>query len=153
MIKKIIFLDIDWVLHPLTEGLENSGYFCYYNVKALKRLVRDSGARIVITSDWRYGINHMFEMWIEKWLPPYMWHLDRIEKIEKDIYNIDKTDLEWIRKKEIDNFLKVCEKAWEEIKYVIIDDMKIDDENLFQTDYRLWLTSNDVDFILNNMFK
>lgn len=84
--QKIIFLDIDGVLNPLHyiwalhQMWTSSSYeiktcdqygqlFFPQNCEALKRIVDETGADIVITSSWRFsGLKAMKELWIKRGL-------------------------------------------------------------------------------------
>ncbi len=62
---KIIFLDIDGVLNVYCEGRDEYGCtFHKHFENNLKWIIEETGAKIVITSTWRYsGLNIMQEMW------------------------------------------------------------------------------------------
>ena len=52
---KVVFLDVDGVLHPLAayEGLDDPRRFTPECMQRLKTIVCSSGAQIVLCSDWR----------------------------------------------------------------------------------------------------
>ncbi len=62
---KIIFLDIDGVLNVITQGCDEYGStFHQHFMDNLKRIVDETGAKIVISSSWRKsGLKIMQEMW------------------------------------------------------------------------------------------
>lgn len=68
---KVIFLDIDGVLNVISQGHDKFGsIFHQHFVDNLKRLVDETGAKIVISSTWRFsGLSVMQEMWKERSLP------------------------------------------------------------------------------------
>jgi len=68
---KVIFLDIDGVLNLYCESRDEYGC-CFHShlVDNLKRLIDETGAKIVISSTWRFsGLVIMKEMWIKRGLP------------------------------------------------------------------------------------
>ena len=68
---KVIFLDIDGVLNVY--GIEYDEYgqiFHEHLVDNLRRIIDETGAKIVISSTWRfYGLKRMQEMWKFRNLP------------------------------------------------------------------------------------
>lgn len=48
---KVIFLDFDGVLHTHADAKENE----FNKIHLLERLVRETGAKIVVSSDWRFS--------------------------------------------------------------------------------------------------
>jgi histidinol phosphatase-like enzyme len=64
---KIIFLDIDGVLNhqewysyqqkqpKLTDENWEKGQFCYWSINLLNDLIKDTGAKVVVSSSWRKG--------------------------------------------------------------------------------------------------
>lgn len=69
--KKIIFLDIDGVLNVYCEGRDVFGCTFHKHFEDnLRWIIEQTGAKIVISSTWRYsGLNVMKEMWISRGLP------------------------------------------------------------------------------------
>lgn len=68
---KIIFLDIDGVLNVIPQGRDKYGS-CFHKhfEENLKWIVKETNAKIVISSTWRFsGIEIMKEMWKERDLP------------------------------------------------------------------------------------
>ena len=110
---KVIFLDIDGVLNVIPQGNDRFGaIFHEHFVDNLKRIIDETGAKIVISSTWRMsGLPGMIEMWEERNLPGevigitpnFMW----------------RTGSTLQRGKEIDAYL---DEHPEIEKYVIIDD-------------------------------
>ena len=49
---KLIFLDVDGVLHP-SESTSEADFFRESCVLALEHLLRETGARVVLSSAWR----------------------------------------------------------------------------------------------------
>ena len=68
---KIIFLDIDGVLNVIPEGYDEYGGIFHSNfVDNLKRIIDETGAKIVISSTWRFGgLERMQDMWKFRNLP------------------------------------------------------------------------------------
>jgi hypothetical protein len=108
---KIIFLDIDGVLNVTCHARDSFGcMFWQPFVDNLKSIIDATGAKIVISSTWRFdGLDRMKKMWEIRQLPgeviditPHIDICKRGEEIEK-----------WVNK----NLHKVS-------KYVIIDDDK-----------------------------
>lgn len=65
---KVIFLDIDGVLNVIPQGFDKYGaLFHQHFIDNLARLVKETGAKIVISSSWRYG--NMKGMWKDRNLP------------------------------------------------------------------------------------
>jgi hypothetical protein len=69
--SKIIFLDIDGVLNVCYPEHDEYGRIFHPNfVDNLKRVIDETGAKIVISSTWRYaGLERMKEMWQKRNLP------------------------------------------------------------------------------------
>jgi hypothetical protein len=69
--NKIIFLDIDGVLNVIGQGHDEFGQIFHKHFeKNLKRIVDETGAKIVISSTWRMsGLKVMREMWKKRKLP------------------------------------------------------------------------------------
>ena len=68
---KVIFLDIDGVLNLYCESRDEYGC-CFHShlVDNLRRLIDKTGAKIVISSTWRFsGLVIMKEMWEKRNLP------------------------------------------------------------------------------------
>ena len=62
---KIVFLDIDGVLNVYPQGYDDFGaIFHQHFMDNLKRIIDETGAKIVISSSWRHdGLERMQEMW------------------------------------------------------------------------------------------
>lgn len=114
---KVIFLDIDGVLNVYPQGHDKHGaIFHSHFVDNLKRIIDETGAKIVISSTWRMaGLPGMIEMWEDRNLPGevigitpnFMW----------------KTGSTLQRGKEIDAWIEEWEVNNSKLKsYVIIDD-------------------------------
>ena len=69
--NKIIFLDIDGVLNVIPQGRDKyGGIFHQHFVDNLRRIIDETGAKIVISSSWRSdGIETMRNMWKDRNLP------------------------------------------------------------------------------------
>ena len=110
---KVIFLDIDGVLNLCYEGRDEYGsLFHPHLVDNLRKIVEETGAKIVISSTWRFsGLVVMKEMWNKRELPGV------VIGITPNFMTHYGTTL--CRGKEIDAYL---EKYPEIEKYVILDD-------------------------------
>lgn len=110
---KVIFLDIDGVLNLYCESRDEYGC-CFHPhlVDNLKRLIDETGAKIVISSTWRFsGLVIMKEMWIKRGLP------GEVVGITPNFMRHHGTTL--CRGKEIDAYL---EENKDITSYVILDD-------------------------------
>jgi len=132
---RIIFLDIDGVLNVIPQGHDEYGaIFHPHFVDNLKRIVDETGAKIVISSSWRHsGFLAMKEMWAFRNLPgeflditpshidmdrnlPFMERLERGSEIQEWLDNHpevtsyvildDDTDM---LPSQIDNFVQTSE--------------------------------------------
>jgi hypothetical protein len=111
---KVIFLDIDGVLNVIPKGHDKWGaIFHPHLVENLKRIIDETGAKIVISSTWRMGngLPGMIDMWKERGLP------GEVIGITPNFMVHFKTTL--CRGKEIDAYL---DEHPEIENYVIIDD-------------------------------
>ena len=106
---KIIFLDIDGVICVDYIGHDEFGmYFQPHFVDNLKRLIEKTGAKIVMSSTWRYdGLEYVRKLWKDRNLP------GEIIDITPNI-NIFK------RGAEIKSWLETHKDLWS--NYVILDD-------------------------------
>lgn len=68
---KVIMLDIDGVLNVYPQGQDEFGdIFHAHFIENLKRLIDETGAKIVISSSWRMsGLSVMQDMWKKRNLP------------------------------------------------------------------------------------
>lgn len=68
---KVIFLDIDGVLNVIPEDHDEfGGTFHTRFVDNLRRIIEETGAKIVISSSWRFGgLERMKKMWEFRGLP------------------------------------------------------------------------------------
>ncbi|MES2397908.1 MAG: HAD domain-containing protein [Bacteroidota bacterium] len=68
---KIIFLDIDGVLNVIGQGHDEYGQIFHKHFEDnLKRIIDETGAKIVVSSSWRScGLKVMQEMWEKRGLP------------------------------------------------------------------------------------
>ena len=163
---KVIFIDFDGVLNTeryITEAIENDmpvrdkyGHmFDYKCIDALKTIVEKTGAKIVVSSSWRYaGIKNMKDMWKDRHLPGEVIDvtlsrdsskLDEQKRIYKELYGehfYDRT-----RGQEIDVYLKSHPKI---DRYVIIDDDSdmLSDQNFVKVDAYNGLEEKHIENIL-----
>lgn len=126
---KIIFLDIDGVLNVYCESRDKYGCTFHANfVDNLKHIIEETGAKIVITSNWKAdGIKSMQNMWRDRNLPGEVIDITRGRHDRK-------------RGKEIQDYLN--EHKDEIIDYVIIDD---DDIKIKNKQFHLVKTSGNTD--------
>jgi hypothetical protein len=112
---KVIFLDIDGVLNVIPTKFDKWG--AYFGpddhfVKNLKRIIDETGAKIVITSTWRMsGLQNMLDMWKGRNLPG--------EVVGITPNHMMKTGTTLQRGKEIDEWISLSKEVE---NYVIIDD-------------------------------
>jgi hypothetical protein len=68
---KVIFLDIDGVLNVYPQGHDEFGAVFHSHFEDnLRKIIDKTGAKIVISSTWRYsGLEVMQEMWVKRDLP------------------------------------------------------------------------------------
>lgn len=134
---KLIFLDIDWVLHPFFSDQD----FVKECVDNLKEIINETGAYIIISSDWKYWLEKLHKKWIENKLTPYLWHTDRIyANINYNIY-----DQEKVREKEILNFLEVTKISNDKLDtWCVIDDNVLGIDNLVLVNPKTWLDKENV---------
>lgn len=114
---KVIFLDIDGVLNVYPQGRDDYGsIFHKHFVDNLSWIIEQTGAKIVISSTWRFsGLDIMIEMWKVRNLP------GEVIGITPDFMHQTGTTLQ--RGKEIIAWIEEWEKINTKIKsYVIIDD-------------------------------
>lgn len=114
---KVIFLDIDGVLNVYPQGRDDYGsLFHSHFVDNLKDIIDQTGAKIVISSTWRFsGLSIMKEMWNIRNLP------GEVIGITPDFMHQTGTSLQ--RGKEILSWINDWESSNGKIEnYVIIDD-------------------------------
>jgi len=153
---KIIFLDIDGVLNPvrfmnilhkmrkeLGKGVkteDNYGqYFAPWCVDALNKIIKETDAKIVITSTWRRFLKlpDLIQMWKDRGLPGEIYDVT-------DILNLMRGEeiQQWLLENTVDS-------------YVIIDDDDdmLPEQNFIKTNSNIGLTddlADDCIKILNN---
>lgn len=110
---KVIFLDIDGVLNTehglktisnnwtnlskMIDSRDDKKHFCEEAVSNLKKIIDETGAKIVISSTWRsYGLEWFKKFWKGRGLPgeiiditPYSEHRVRGYEIEKWLHSKD----------------------------------------------------------------
>lgn len=112
-VKKIIFLDIDGVLNPvhymnamykmwkashkqIKSHDEYGQLFFYQNCDALKRIIDETGAKIVISSTWRRaGLDEMIKLWKHR-------------NLAGEIIDITPTEVEVVESGEAEFYDMVC---------------------------------------------
>ena len=152
---KVIFLDIDGVLNCST-----SKSFCHDDtcgiitgidsdkVKRLARIVEQTGAKIVLSSDWKVG----WEKYYITNKPSHAKYLDNHLLKKGGLIIFDKTPNinkgSWFRGEEILTYLRLHQGI---DNYVILDDTFFEDfdnkniiDHLIITDYKYGLTDENV---------
>jgi len=137
-VKKIIFLDIDGVLNVYCQGRDVFGCTFHKHFEDnLRLIIEQTGAKIVISSTWRYsGLKVMKEMWISRGLAGEVIDItpDMIKFVDnEDIYESVE------RGEEIHKWL---DDHSDIESYVIIDD---DDDMLESQKDNFVLTANNSD--------
>lgn len=153
---KVIFLDVDGVLN-----CDASKSYCHDDecgvitgidsdkVKRLAKIVEVTGAKIVLSSDWKVG----WEKYYITCKPSHAKYLDNHLKKKGNLIIFDKTPItnkgSWYRGEEIITYLNLHSDI---THYVILDDTFFEDfdckeikEHLVLTDYIIELTDNDVE--------
>jgi hypothetical protein len=145
--EKIIFLDFDGVLNTeahlrslqkeKVRSRDEFGHkFCPTATDNLAWIIRDTGAKIVVSSTWRAsGLAAMREMWKARELPG-------------EITGITPHRYSRLRGEEIEQYLSSFRETQGYFPdYVIIDDdqdmLGVQTENFVQTDYIYGITLND----------
>jgi hypothetical protein len=146
---KIIFLDIDGVLNShSTQGGEHGYRLDSAAALRLNTLARQTGARIVVTSDWRryYGLQRCTEILCAHGVSVEI--IDATPNLEKRAAVEDDDDFEpteyfqRLRRSEIESWIE----AHEVHGFVVLDDLAVfdrDHPNMVQTDAELGLTEED----------
>lgn len=117
---KVIFLDIDGVLNVYSHDHDQFGsQFHKHLVENLRRVVDETGAKIVISSTWRFsGLQVMKEMWEKRNLPGEV--IDITPDLT-DIYNEE--NFEWRSRIERGYEVEYWLNHHPEVeRYVIFDD-------------------------------
>jgi hypothetical protein len=136
---KVIFLDIDGVLNVYCESHDKWGCtFHQHLVDNLKWIIEETGAKIVVSSTWRFGgIQYLKDMWEARGLP------GEIIDITPDCHDlVNDGRFEYLdhvdRGHEIDYWL---EGRTDILNYVIVDD---DNDFLTHQRSRFVRTSNNI---------
>lgn len=153
--NKVIFLDIDGVLKPeVVRGRvvkdKYGEIFDQSNVDVLASIIEQTGAKIVISSTWKYdGLDKMKQMWNDRHLPGDVIditpsEMDVVDAGIEDFYDLVKRGHEiqlWLNNNDFNG------------NYVIIDD--IDDmldnqaNNFVKIDSRIRLNETYIDRIIS----
>lgn len=123
---KVIFLDIDWVLHWLSSWED----FIQKNINQIHYILNKTWAQIVITSDRRCDLPKLKAIWNELTLPDFIWttHLLKFNWW---------MDLERIREKEIKHYLKTHKEI---TSFCVLDDMILNLPNFIKCNPQIWIT-------------
>lgn len=156
---KVIFLDIDGVLNCSTSKSRCIDDVCGVihgidsdKVKRLAKIVEATGAKIILSSDWKDG----WEKYYTSQKPSHAKYLDNHLKKKGNLTIFDKTPLShsgYWRGEEILTYLRSHPDI---TNYVILDDTFFEDfsdkeieEHLVLTDYIVGLSDADVDRAIN----
>ena len=146
---KVIFLDVDGVLNSnSTNAISPNGYVGVSDkyVKLLRRIVNETDAKVVLSSDWR--LDHGPDY---KYLTNKLWYKGGI-RLFSETPNIG---WEW-RGNEIKTWLSEHEDVE---NYVILDDISFPDfmgdleDHLIETDPTIGLTDEDVELAVGVLNK
>lgn len=163
--SKILFLDIDGVLNTerqhdrcVSEGIAQVDGFGYaFDPKAvanLKRIVKQTGADIVISSSWKFwGLDAMQRMWERRDLPGKVIDVTPNNVSDEMLLSVE---LEYLdipagKGSEIKEWLTT--KGQQVTNYAILDDLPDmlpeQQSHFVQTDPRVGITQDDADTIIS----
>lgn len=136
---RILFLDFDGVLnHPLTWGNRDDTVIDIDKVKRLNDLLTKTGAKIVVSSSWRFGhsINEMQNLLERRGLDPI-----------HQILGITPTEIE-NRRDAINLWLERMNSCIDNVHFVILDDLGLKSfeglgKHLIQVSGSIGLTDQD----------
>jgi hypothetical protein len=118
---KVVFLDIDGVLNVIPQGHDHYGAIFHPEfVENLRRLLHETGAKLVISSTWRHsGVVSMKEMWEARNLPGEIIGItpDLRWRVKEDAREPNEQD--YVRGDEIQAWLDQHSQV---TNYVILDD-------------------------------
>jgi hypothetical protein len=118
---KVVFLDIDGVLNVIPQGHDRYGAIFHPEfVDNLRRLINETGAKLVISSTWRHsGVISMKEMWEARNLPGEVVGItpDLRWRVKQDAREPNEQD--YVRGDEIQAWLDQHSQV---TNYVILDD-------------------------------
>jgi len=144
--SKLIFLDVDGVLHP-TRGKEEFSIPC---MKELCRIVKETGAAICLSTSWRLvpvALEFLIKQ-LHTWgLPPHIGCTPQANKIEHAFWQFC-GEQGPARPKEIISWLADHKSSIDFPRWVAIDDIDMTDElkpHFVHTDKRAGLTPFDAD--------
>lgn len=149
-VMKAIFLDIDGVLNAYSTNVctKSGAQFVDDNlIEKLKRIIDETGANVVLSSDWRYDRDY------EECNGDYLELKDKLAEYDITFYGFTPEICQEKRGIEVDAYLK----AHPEIdKFVILDDrcdLAPHKHRLVRTNTKIGLTDEDVEeaiWLLNN---
>lgn len=116
---KVIFLDIDGVLNVYPQGHDDYGaIFHQHFIDNLAHLINSTGAKIVISSTWRYsGLDVMKEMWEKRNMP------GEVIDVTTFTWEPEEEDMDFYERAERGNEIQVWINEHPELtSYVILDD-------------------------------
>jgi len=138
-------LDIDGVLNLIPQGHDKFGaIFHQHFIDNLKELLDATGAKIVISSSWRFsGLKEMQEMW-------------EVRKLPGEVIDITPTEYFLVKRGHFENYDDVCRgneiQFWldehpEVTNYLILDDDKDMLESQLEHFVRTSENHNHTDFV------
>jgi len=157
---KIIFLDIDGVVNPWDNVMSGSNrddhgiLFETSCINILDRIVKVTGAKIVVSSTWRVrGLEQILQMWADRNLPGEVIGITPVY----DFYGEFESESDGTRGYEIQTWLEESNLIITE--YLIIDDIKdfydYQLPNFLHTDGNIGLQESDYQLgidILNSLY-
>lgn len=111
---KVIFLDFDGVLNVIPQGHDEfGGIFHPEFVDNLKRIIDETGAKLIISSSWRHsGLERMKRMWEFRGYPgeiigitPDLWRRVKDEEYHERLQRGDEIQVILDLKPEIENYV------------------------------------------------
>ena len=135
---KVIFLDCDGVLNSQVGGFGTPNED---KVERVRNIVKETGAKLVLSSSWRYGKFYNEGSYVKSL---YDCLITCLEQYGLELYS--STPIEGKRRgKEIEDWITNCGENIE--SFIILDDdddMEPYMDRLVQTDYRIGLQEKDV---------
>lgn len=137
---KVIFLDFDGVLNVIPQGHDYyGGIFHPEFVENLRRIINETGAKLVISSSWRHGgLERMRKMWEHRQYPGEIIGITPDLRWRTKDSDLDRNEDKMVRGDEIQSILDQHPQI---SNYVIIDD---DNDMLPSQRGNFVITSNNI---------
>jgi hypothetical protein len=134
---KAIFLDIDGVLNVMHRERDEFGAIFHQNfVDNLRKVINETGAKIIISSSWRHGgLQRMIDMWVFRELP------GEVIGITPDLWNEIEGEDFYEKLQRGHEIQSVLDRKPEITSYVIFDD---DDDMLPSQKGNFVMCSNNI---------